>query len=71
MVLTPSTMLPLGTKAPNFSLPNVDGRTVTLGEFAGAPATLIIFMCNHCPYVKHVAPELARLAATTRPRAWR
>lgn len=62
MVLTPSTMLPLGTKAPDFSLPNVDGKTVSLGDFAGAPATLIIFMCNHCPYVKHVAPELARLA---------
>jgi peroxiredoxin len=55
-------MLPLGTKAPAFSLPNVDGRTVSLSEFAGAPATLVIFMCNHCPYVKHVAPELARLA---------
>ena len=62
MVLTPSTMLPLGTKAPGFSLPNVDGRTVSLDDFAGAPAYLIIFMCNHCPYVKHVADQLARLA---------
>ena len=62
MVLTPSTMLPLGTKAPEFSLPNVDGRMVSLGEFAGAKATLVVFMCNHCPYVIHVAPELARLA---------
>ena len=62
MVLTPSTMLPLGTKAPEFSLPNVDGRTVSLGEFTGAKATLVVFMCNHCPYVIHVAPELARLA---------
>ncbi len=62
MVLTPSTMLPLGTKAPDFSLTNVDGRTVSLKDFAGAPAYLIVFMCNHCPYVKHVAPELARLA---------
>ncbi len=62
MVLTPSTMLPLGTKAPDFSLPNIDGRTVSLADLAGSPALLVIFMCNHCPYVKHVAPELARLA---------
>ena len=55
MVLTPSTMLPLGTKAPDFSLPNVDGRTVSLADFRGKPALLVIFMCNHCPYVKHVA----------------
>jgi peroxiredoxin len=62
MVLTPSTMLPLGTKAPPFSLPNVDGRNVSLDDFSGAPAYLIMFICNHCPYVKHVAAELARLA---------
>jgi peroxiredoxin len=61
VVLTPSTMLPLGTKAPDFSLPNVDGRTVSLADFADKPALLVIFMCNHCPYVKHVAPELAIL----------
>ncbi len=62
MVLTPSTMLPLGTKAPDFSLPNIDGRTVSLADLAGSPALVVMFMCNHCPYVKHVAPELARLA---------
>ena len=62
MVLTPSTMLPLGTKAPAFSLPNVDGRNVSLDDFQGAPAYLVMFICNHCPYVKHVAAELARLA---------
>jgi peroxiredoxin len=61
VVLTPSTMLPLGTKAPDFSLPNVDGTTVSLSDFASAPACLIIFMCNHCPFVKHVALELAKL----------
>jgi peroxiredoxin len=55
-------MLPLGTKAPGFSLPNVDGRVVSLADFAGAPALLVIFMCNHCPYVKHVADSLAQLA---------
>jgi peroxiredoxin len=63
MALTPSTMLPLGTKAPAFSLPNVDGRVVSLADFDDAPALLVVFMCNHCPYVKHVAGELARLAA--------
>jgi peroxiredoxin len=55
-------MLSLGTQAPDFSLPNVDGRTVSLGDFQDAPALLVVFLCNHCPYVKHVAPELARLA---------
>jgi peroxiredoxin len=62
MVRTASTMLPLGTKAPNFSLTNIDGRTVSLPDFVGKKALVVIFMCNHCPYVKHVAPELARVA---------
>ena len=62
MVKTASTMLPLGKPAPNFSLPNTEGKTVSLGDFADAPALLVIFMCNHCPYVKHVAAALARLA---------
>jgi peroxiredoxin len=62
MVRTASTMLPLGTQAPDFSLPSVDDRTVSLAGFQDAPALLVIFLCNHCPYVKHVAPELARLA---------
>jgi peroxiredoxin len=63
VVRTLSTMLPLGTPAPDFSLVNVDGRTVCLRDFADAPVLLVVFMCNHCPYVIHVAPELARLAA--------
>lgn len=63
MALTPSTMLPLGTPAPDFSLKNVvDGKQVSLADFAQAPALLVIFMCNHCPYVKHVAAGLASLA---------
>jgi peroxiredoxin len=62
MARTPSTMLPLGTSAPDFSLPNVEGRTVSLSDFKDAQALLVVFMCNHCPFVKHVAPELARLA---------
>ena len=62
MVLTPSTMLPLGTKAPSFSLPDPAGKIVSLADFTGKPALLIVFMCNHCPYVKHVAAGLAQLA---------
>ncbi|MGC3966302.1 MAG: thioredoxin family protein [Pirellulales bacterium] len=61
MVRTPSTMLPLGTTAPAFSLSNIDGKTTTLGDFRGKKALLVMFICNHCPFVKHVADELARL----------
>lgn len=62
MVETASTMLTLGTQAPDFSLPDTEGKTVSLSDFADAPALLVIFMCNHCPYVKHVAAGLAALA---------
>ena len=62
MVRTPSTMLSLGTAAPDFSLMNVDGQMVSLSDFDDAPALLVIFMCNHCPYVIHVADHLAQLA---------
>lgn len=61
MVLTPSTMTGLGTKAPAFSLPGTDGRTHSLQDFAGKKALLVMFICNHCPYVKHVRGELIRL----------
>ena len=63
MARTPSTMLPLGTVAPDFRLMNVDGREVSLGDFSDAPALLIIFMCNHCPFVIHIADELAALTS--------
>jgi peroxiredoxin len=53
-------MLPLGTKAPDFKLVNVDGRTLSLKNFDRAPALLVIFMCNHCPFVKHLADALAK-----------
>lgn len=61
MVRTPSTMLPLGTVAPDFELPNVDGRMVDYAAAAGPQGTVVMFICNHCPFVKHVADELARL----------
>ncbi|TVP68059.1 MAG: thioredoxin family protein [Leptolyngbya sp. LCM1.Bin17] len=62
MVMVESTMLPLGTTAPDFALPDVvTGQTVTLDSFAGAPALLVMFICRHCPFVKHVEQELARI----------
>ncbi len=61
MALTPSTMLALGTLAPDFSLPDTNGQVVSLRDFAEKRALLVMFICNHCPYVKHVAPELARI----------
>lgn len=68
MAETPSTMLPLGTEAPDFSLPDTDGATVSRDDFAGAPALLVLFICNHCPYVKHVALELAGIGKDYGPR---
>ncbi len=62
MVLTPSSMMPLGTTAPDFTLPDtLSGEDVSLESVRGEVATLVMFICNHCPYVKHVAAELARL----------
>jgi peroxiredoxin len=61
MVLTPSTMMPLGRPAPDFSLPEpATGKTVSISDYADAPALLVVFLSNHCPYVKHIAGELAR-----------
>jgi peroxiredoxin len=54
-------MLPIGTPAPDFSLRNVDGQLVSRADFDGTPALLVIFMCNHCPFVKHIASQLAQL----------
>jgi len=54
MVMTASTMLPLGTSAPDFNLSATEGNMVSLGDFKDAPALLVIFMCNHCPFVKHI-----------------
>ena len=62
MVKTASTMLPLGTPAPFFSLPNVDGKAVTLDDFKSSKALVVIFMCNHCPFVKHLRTGLAQFA---------
>jgi peroxiredoxin len=61
MAQTPSTMLALGTPAPDFSLPEpATGKTVSLSDFQDAPALLVMVICNHCPFVKHIRTELAR-----------
>lgn len=69
MVLTPSTMLSLGSPAPDFQLPDVvSGDTVTLGSFANKQALLVMFICRHCPFVVHVQEELARLGSDYKTR---
>ena len=64
MARTPSTMLALGTRAPDFSLPDTEGGTVSLADLAGAPGLLVAFICNHCPFVIHIADMLAELGRT-------
>jgi peroxiredoxin len=62
-------MLALGTPAPAFTLTDAaNGQSVSLADFAGHPALLVMFICNHCPYVKHVQSELGRVAADYSPR---
>jgi thiol-disulfide isomerase/thioredoxin len=69
MASTPSTMMPLGTIAPDFSLLNtVTGQTNTLQSLKSDTATMIMFICNHCPYVKHVQEELVKLAQDYQPK---
>ena len=68
MTATPSTMLPLGTKAPDFSLPDTKGNQVRLADFADAPALLVAFVCNHCPYVKHIQEEFVAFAREYMPK---
>jgi peroxiredoxin len=64
-----STTLPLGTKAPHFRLPDPHGTLISSDEFAGAPALLVVFLCNHCPYVKHVQSSFAALAKEYQARS--
>ena len=68
MALTPSTMLPLGTNAPDFRLPDTDGKIISLADFKNAPALVVVFMCNHCPYVIHIRAGLAQFAHDYVPR---
>ena len=62
MVKTASTMLELGTSAPDFSLPNVDGSTVSLADVSGKAGLLVAFVCNHCPFVVHIRDAFAKFA---------
>jgi peroxiredoxin len=62
MAATPSTMLALGTRAPHFALPDTEGRLVSLDDARGAPALLVMFVCNHCPYVVHLRHAIAAVA---------
>jgi peroxiredoxin len=68
MAKTPSTMLPLGTAAPDFRLPDTTGKIVSLADFRDKPALVVLFICNHCPYVKHIRSELAQLGRNYIPR---
>ena len=63
MALTPSTMLDIGTAAPDFSLPDAtSGTSVSLADFEGASALLVMFICNHCPYVIHIREDFGPVA---------
>ncbi|MEZ4547629.1 MAG: thioredoxin family protein [Thermodesulfobacteriota bacterium] len=69
MALTPSSMMPLGTKAPDFRLPSpISGGEYSLGDLKSDKATVVMFICNHCPYVKHVQKELVDLANDYMPK---
>jgi peroxiredoxin len=63
MARTPSTMLALGTRAPDFTLPDTDGASVSLGDFEGSSGLLVAFICNHCPFVIHLREALASFGA--------
>lgn len=69
MAETPSTMLPLSTPLPDFALPNaVDGATVASADFRDRAGLLVMFICNHCPYVQHVMTEITGIAAEYQPK---
>ncbi|QYO63226.1 thioredoxin family protein [Leptolyngbya sp. 7M] len=69
MAATETTQIPLGFRAPNFTLPDaVSGREMSLNELKGENATVVMFICNHCPFVKHVNAELVRLANDYMPK---
>jgi peroxiredoxin len=62
MTVTASKMVSLGMSAPDFSLPNTEGHLVSLSDFKESPALLVVFMCNHCPFVKHILTDFVELA---------
>ena len=69
MAVESSKDLPLGTRAPDFALPDtVSGRTIRLGDYAASPALLVAFICNHCPYVQHIRAAFVEFAREFQPR---
>ena len=68
MAMTASTMLPLGTEAPGFALPDTEGSLASLSDFDEARALVVVFLCNHCPFVKHVINGLVKLVKEYQPR---
>jgi len=68
MARTPSTMLALGTSAPGFRLPDLAGQVHSLEDHRASPALLVVFICNHCPFVKHIRQEFAAFAREYAPR---
>lgn len=68
MAAVNSTMLPLGTPAPDFTLPDPRGGIFSLSQYDGSPAFLIMFICNHCPYVLHLRRDIARLGSEYQER---
>jgi peroxiredoxin len=68
MVATASTMLALGTKAPDFTLPDTGGKMVSLKDFSDAKALLVVFMCNHCPFVKHIIDKFVEIVKEYQPK---
>lgn len=69
MSLTPSNMMPLGTKAPDFDLPDtVSGERKTFADVAGANGTVVMFICNHCPYVLHILDKMVAVAKDYQPQ---
>ncbi len=68
MARTPSTMLPLGTPAPDFTLPDPRGGSVSLADVRTGEGVLVVFLCNHCPFVKHIREGLAAFARDYRKR---
>ncbi len=68
MAETRSTMMPLDTPAPDFQLPDTEGRSVSLHDFDEAKGLLVAFICNHCPFVRHIQHELARFADEFQPK---
>jgi len=68
MALTESEPIPLGTRAPAFQLPGIDGKTYSLDSFAGAKGLVVMFICNHCPYVVAIEDRLIELGRSFIPR---